>query len=142
MYALDLNFEGGMGWLAEPDKITGFGRGRVGLLVALERLRTPMRSPLFVAVGATYELSDRSLATVGLQTEIIHQSTGFWFQAGPLVDLTRPEPGLMASVGWSLLGVEVQRRLFDDLRTPEGKLTSTGIYGKIRVPISIIMRAF
>ena len=139
---LDLNLDGALGWVPEREHITGFARARVGVLVFIEPL-DPTGSQLALSTGLTYEASDLSGATIGLQTELIHIGTGFWGQAGALVDLLVPSPGFMVAVGWSLFGVEVQRRLYDVNRNGASDgLNSFGLYAKVRVPISIIMRAF
>ncbi|RLB64150.1 MAG: hypothetical protein DRI90_05290 [Deltaproteobacteria bacterium] len=139
---IDLNLEGALGWVPERESITGFGRARVGVLVFFEPT-DPRQSPLAISTGLTVEASDLSGATLGVQTELIHLSSGFWGQAGAMVDVIAPSPSLMLSIGWSLFGLEVQRRLYDVDRNPASdELNSFGLYAKLRVPISIIMRAF
>ncbi len=64
----------------------------------------------------------------------MHLSSGFWAQVGGLLDI-RPRPGFMASVGWSLFGVELQQRNDEQF----GAVTS--FYGKIRIPVRIIVKA-
>lgn len=139
---LDLNVEGALGWVPQRDHFTGFARARVGLLVFFEPL-DPRASQVAISTGMTYDISDLSGATLGLQTELIHLSSGLWGQAGAMVDVITPSPVMMVSLGWSLIGVEVQRRLYDvDHVGSRDDLNDFGLYAKLRVPISIIMRAF
>jgi len=139
---IDLNLEGALGWVPGRDHFTGFGRARVGVLVFIEP-PDPRASPVAISTGLTYDISDLSGATLGLQTELIHMGSGVWGQAGAMVDAITPSPVGMVALGWSLIGVEVQRRFYEvDSVDGRDNLNDWGIYGKLRVPISIIMRAF
>jgi hypothetical protein len=132
----DLNIDGAFGrYFGDTDRWTGFVRARGGLLI--------IREPLYNAVGVTYEYSPESYATLGVQAEILHLELGFWGQLGGLLNLdTRNggpvRPGLMAAVGWSLFGVEAQYRTYNN----EGLGSGVAIYGKVRLPISIMARIF
>ena len=122
----DLNIDGAFGRaFGDVDKPAGFARIRGGIL--------RIREPLFLAVGATYEFSSFTPATFGVQAEAMHLSTGLWIQAGAMIDV-QPKPGVMAAVGWSLLGAEIQYRSYDKY----GLNDTLAFYGKIRIPISII----
>src|SRR2546426_330490 len=64
----DLNVEGAYGRaFGNVDRMTGFGRIRGGIL--------RVREPWFFALGATYEISDLTPATFGLQGEAMHLGT-------------------------------------------------------------------
>ncbi|MBM4377011.1 MAG: AgmX/PglI C-terminal domain-containing protein, partial [Deltaproteobacteria bacterium] len=129
----DLNVEGALGALADGARLSGFGRVRAGLLFTHESGTDPEASPIFLMAGATYEASDLSPVTLGLQSEIVHVKSGFWGQLGALVDVTRPEPGWTAGFGWSLFGAELQRRRYEH---EDGTLRSDfAFYGKVRVPV-------
>jgi hypothetical protein len=125
----DANVEGAVGAaFLETSHLSGFGRVRGGLLYVNE---SDVASPLFAALGLTYEISDRTPATFGVQGEIMSLSSGFWLQAGAMVDV-QPRPGFMASAGWSLFGVEGQARWDKDY----GHFFA--VYGKFRVPIGVL----
>ncbi len=124
----DLNVEGAFGYSAAgPGHIMGMGRVRAGVMLA--------RWPTFLMFGATYEISNLSLATFGLQAELMSLAVGFWGQVGAMID-TSAHVGGMVSVGWSILGVEGQYRGFDD----DGY--GFVVLGKIRIPIGFIAYAF
>jgi hypothetical protein len=128
----DLNLEGGAGYSWEGDNhVTGFGRIRGGLLHVNE---TDIQAPVFYLLGLTYEFSDFSPATFGLQGEFISLNTGAWFQAGAMIDV-QPRPGFMASFGLSLIGAEAQ------VRWDENAGPFFVILGKLRLPIGIIALA-
>ncbi len=129
----DLNIDGAFGrYFGETDKWTGFVRARAGVLI--------VREPLFSALGFTYEWSPQSNATLGLQAEILHLELGVWGQLGALLDVgSGPvRPGLMGAVGWSLFGVEAQYRTYNN----DGLGSGIAVYGKIRIPVSILTRVF
>lgn len=124
----DLNLEGAFGrFFADAPTLTGFGRVRAGALF--------IREPLYLALGLTYEYSNLEKATFGVQGEVLHLDSGFWAQAGAQLD-TDGHPGGMLSAGWSLFGVEAQLREYD------GRGTGVALYGKLRIPVSIIARVF
>lgn len=124
----DLNLEGAIGrFYGDSNAWTGFGRVRAGALF--------IREPLYLALGATYEISNLQKATFGIQGEVLHLDMGFWAQGGGLLDVSG-HPGGMLALGWSLFGVEGQVRDYD------GRGTGAAVYAKIRFPISIIARLF
>jgi hypothetical protein len=127
----DLNIDGAYGRVfADPEgRWTMFGRVRAGLMY--------IRDSLYFSLGPTYEISKLQLATFGLQGEVMHIETGLWCQLGALVDVA-PHPGLMVAAGWSLFGVEFQAREYDRYGIGE----APALYGKIRIPIGVIARAF
>ncbi len=127
----DMNLDGGYGRLySEPDgRWTTFGRVRAGLMY--------IRDSLYFSLGPTYEISKLQLATFGLQGEVMHIETGLWCQIGALVDIA-PHPGFMVAAGWSIFGIEFQAREYDRYGIGE----APAVYGKIRIPIGVIARAF
>lgn len=135
----DVNLEGALGALAADGHVTGFGRARVGWLYSHESLVDPEASPVFITAGLTYDVGDLSPASLGLQAEVIHVASGFWLQAGGLVDVTRGEPGIMSAAGWSVVGAEVQWRRYehDDGHMGSGLVA----LGKLRVPLTLILDA-
>lgn len=137
---LDVNVEGGLGSLRDHAGLSGFGRVRVGVLRIVESAIDPNASPLFFTVGATYDASPLSLATLGVQTELTHVASGLWGQFGALVDVTKPEPGFMASLGWNVVGIEAQRRRYSQ----DSGLTTNdwAVFGKLRIPVSLLFGAF
>ncbi len=137
----DLNIEGGLGKTLQRDGLTGFARARAGWLTVVEP-RNPQGSPLYVTVGGTLATSDLGLFSVGLQGELMHLSSGFWAQGGGFVDVTKPGPGVALSAGWSLFGVEFQRRFVDEGRALTEPRADWAVYGKLRIPVTIIMSAF
>jgi hypothetical protein len=121
----DANIEGGVGRVLSPGETAGLVRARAGVLV--------IRDPLFYAFGATYELSHLSAVTLGLQAELLHLESGFWAQAGPLLDVEKKARfGWMGSIGVSLIGVEYQGRDYN------GYGYTSAIFGKIRIPLGMI----
>jgi hypothetical protein len=124
----DANIEGGVGRvLTGPGETTGLVRARAGVLV--------IRDPSFFAVGATYELSHLSAATLGVQAEYLNLESGFWGQIGPLVDVAAERNvrlGFMASAGISVFGVEYQGRDYNSYGF------SSAIFAKLRIPLGII----
>jgi hypothetical protein len=122
----DANIEGGVGRVFSPGETVGLLRARAGVLF--------IRDPIFYALGATYELSHLSAATLGIQGDFLHLESGFWAQAGPLLDVAAPHPrlGWMGSVGVSLIGVEYQGRDYN------GYGYSSAIFGKVRIPLGIL----
>jgi hypothetical protein len=125
----DLNIEGAVGrfYGSEAHAWTGFGRVRAGGLF--------IREPLYLSLGMTYEFSDLSKATFGVQGEVMHLDLGLWAQGGGLLDVAGHAGGMLA-VGWSLFGVETQLRQYDGLGS------GIAVYAKLRLPISIIARIF
>ncbi|MDI3283708.1 hypothetical protein [Polyangium sp. 15x6] len=125
----DANVEGGIGALFEERAhLSGFGRVRGGLLRVDER---SVSEPRFLALGLTYELSDFSPATFGIEVEALGLASGAWLQLGALVDV-QPRPGAKLALGWSLFGVEGQVRWDKD----DGVVWAA--YGKLRVPVGIL----
>jgi hypothetical protein len=122
----DANIEGAYGRLfTDPAQSTGFGRVRGGVLW--------VRDPTFYSLGLTYEASDKSAATLGVQGEWLHLELGVWAQAGALVDVAHgARLGAMGALGWSVIGGEIQAR---DL---EGQGMTTALFIKLRIPIGII----
>ena len=122
----DANIEGGVGRVLNgPGETTGLLRVRAGVLV--------IRDPSFFALGATYELSHLSAATLGIQGEYLNLESGVWGQIGPLVDVAdNAKLGFMAAIGLSVVGVEYQGRDYNSLGY------SSVIFAKVRIPLGII----
>ena len=124
----ELSVEGGIGAyrdgpLRDASRLAGFGRIRAGLLRIFE----------------TYEASNLSPATLGLQTELVHVSSGLWGQFGGLVDVTRLEPGWMGALGWNVFGAEVQRRRYAH---DDGVVQSDwALFGKLHIPVPLLIDA-
>jgi hypothetical protein len=124
----DLNIDGAAGrFLGDDAKWTGFVRARAGALL--------VREPLYWAIGATYEYSSLVNATFGIQAEVLHLDSGLWAQLGVLLD-TNAHQGVMAAVGYSLIGAEVQYRTYDGLGS------GLAAYVKLRAPIGVIAYVF
>ena len=122
----DLNFEGGFGHVfSSPTRGNAFVRGRAGV--------TFVRDPFYDTLGITYEYSGLSPATFGLQAEVAWLEKGFWAQAGLLYDVSS-RAGLMSALGWALFGVE------GEYRNAEATGNAWAIYGKIRLPVSLLVR--
>jgi hypothetical protein len=125
---IDLNFEGGIGrHLGDSPTTIGFGRARAGVMFA--------RWPVFTMIGATYEYNNLSPASFGLQGELLHLSGGFWGQAGGSVDI-HGKVGVMAALGFSVIGAEVQYRGYEDVGY------GVALIGKLRLPLGVILYAF
>lgn len=125
----DANVDGALGYAYERDgHLSGFGRVRAGVLFVNEE---DIQAPAFRAIGLTYDFSDLTPATFGLQFETLSLNSGAWFQAGAMVDI-QPRPGFMLAAGLSLIGVEGQVRWSKE----EGAFLA--VYGKLRVPVGII----
>jgi hypothetical protein len=125
----DANIDGAFGYSFQGDgHLSGFGRVRGGLLFVNEE---DIQAPSFRALGLTYEISELTPATFGLQFEFMSLNSGAWFQVGAMVDI-QPRPGFMLGAGLSLLGVEGQ------VRWSEGEGAFVAIYGKLRIPLGII----
>lgn len=122
----DLNVEGVLGARLEPRSLWGLARVRGGVLF--------IRDSWYYFLGATYEWSNLMPATFGLQAEVLNLEKGFWAQLGALIDVG-PRPGAMLSLGWSVVGVELQVRSFD------GQL-AVAVGGKLRIPVGVIARLF
>jgi hypothetical protein len=114
--------------IGSQSQVSGFVRGRVGLMV--------VRGSKFIMFGGGYEWSNLSYATLNLQAEFMHLSSGFWGQIGALLDLEKVRPGLSVSVGYSILGVELQQRSY------QGFGAATAVFGKLRIPLGVIGYAF
>lgn len=138
-HRFDLNLEGGLGALADGGELAGFGRLRAGWLAVHESDTDAQASPLFFVLGATYEASNLSPATLGLQTEFVHVGSGFWAQLGGFVDVTRAAPGWMGSVGWSVVGAELQHRAYEH---DDGEVhVNLAVFGKLRLPLTLLLGA-
>lgn len=128
----DLNAEGAVGWHPETGQIVGFGRVRGGLSWIINPgSLAPVR---FWSLSAFYDLSNLSPATIGIQAESLSIGSGTWVQLGGLFDLQSRAGGVMLAGGLSVFGIEVQRRFYED--TGHGPIWA--LYGKLRIPISII----
>ena len=128
---IDLNLEGGAGRHFGGDGETiGFGRARVGVMFA--------RWPIFTMVGATYEYSNLAPAAFGVQGELLHLSAGFWGQLGAQID-THGKGGMMASLGFSVVGIEGQYRGYE--KDDGGLVTGFALLGKVRIPLGVILYA-
>jgi hypothetical protein len=135
--ATTLDFDvqlGGGYFFGGPGRGVGFVRARAGVLFA--------SWPIFFSLGTTYELNNLSAATYGLQAEVMFIDSGFWAQAGPMVD-GHGQFGGMLSVGWSLFGVEAQYRGYDDVLFDRGTHDGYGfaLLGKVRIPIGFLLYA-
>ena len=93
------------------------------------------RWPIFTMIGATYEINNLSLASFGMQGELLHLSGGFWTQLGGSVD-THGKLGIMGALGFSVIGVEAQYRGYEDSDY------GVAVLGKLRIPIGVILYAF
>lgn len=123
----DLNLEGGYGrFFSDPPKNTGFVRARGGVLF--------IRNSTYRALGVTYEYSALSPAAFGIQGEVLNLELGLWTQLGGFVDVSG-HFGAQLAAGWSLFGVEGQYRAVED------RGSAFAVFGKLRLPISIIARA-
>jgi hypothetical protein len=125
----DANIDGALGYSFQGDgHLSGFGRVRAGLLFVNEE---DIQAPAFRAIGLTYEFSELTPITFGLQFEFLSLNSGAWFQAGAMVDI-QPRPAFMLGAGLSLIGVEGQ------VRWSEGEGAFFAVYGKLRIPLGII----
>lgn len=136
----DIDLDGGVGYAFAPERVVGFGRLRLGLLTWMEPAN-PLNSPLLISVGATYGLSSFSYAELGVETELLHLKTGFWFQGAGAVDLVNPGPVWRLAAGWSVFGVEAQRRTFPrDVQLPGDAAETFVVGGKLRAPIGPLLK--
>jgi hypothetical protein len=127
----DLNLEGGWGRaFGDSSRPVGFGRVRGGVLWVHE--------PWYSSAGLFYDFSSFTPATFGVQIEQMHLTTGLWVQVGGGVDV-QPRPMVMAALGWSLFGAELQYRDFGSVRDVNA---GVAIYATVRIPVSIIARVF
>lgn len=85
-------------------------------------------------LGVTYEYSSLSPAAFGVQGEVLNLELGLWAQLGGFVDVSG-HFGAGLGAGWSLFGVEAQ------YRGAENADYTWALFGKVRLPISIIVRA-
>lgn len=130
----DLNLDAGYGAVIDTpeNRPSWFLRTRAGVLHA--------HDDWFYSAGLTYDIvkvfrvGGYDATNFGLQLEALHVQYGVWGQVGGLVDFTG-HGGVTAAVGWSLFGVEYQARTYEDL----GPVMA--VYGKIRIPVSIIYHA-
>jgi hypothetical protein len=131
---LDLNLEGGAGYFwGNQSSAIGFGRVRTGVLFT--------GYPYCMSIGATFEVNNLSMATIGAQVELLHIPWGLWAQLGALAD-GRANFGGLLSIGWSIFGVEAQIRGYDEVR-PASFNGGYGFafFGKIRIPLGFIFYA-
>ena len=120
----DANLEGGVGAVfAHPVDSIAFARARAGV--------TLVRDPLLETLGITYEYSGP--ATFGLLADVSLLETGFWGQIGAMMDVKGHAGGMLA-FGWALVGVE------GEYRGAESMDPAWAIYGKLRIPVSILIR--
>lgn len=133
---LDLDISGGGGyhWGTNDQKAgIAFGRVRGGIM--------HVSWPFMYAVGATYEINNMSPAAWGAQAEILHIGAGIWAQVGASVDYKAQFAGI-ASVGWSMLGIEAQIRGYKDalpFTQPNDFGYGFTLVGKIRIPVGFIL---
>src|SRR5882724_9014024 len=81
VWTWDVNVDGALGKFSSDSgssRWTGFGRVRAGVM--------RIHDLLYLSLGPTYEISDRQVATFGLQGEIMHLRSGLWCQGGLLLD--------------------------------------------------------
>ncbi len=124
MTTWDLNIDAGLGSIL-GEQFSAMARIRAGVQV--------IRYPLYFTLGPTLEVASGLSPALGLQGEIMQRNYGTWFQVGGMVD-TQKNPAWMASAGISFIGVEVQSRF------EENQGTDLAVYGKIRIPLSMIFR--
>ena len=125
----DLNVELGYGYVwRDPKKWEGFFRGGAGVLF--------VRDPLYYVLRFTYDYSPLSTATMGVELEGDWVEAGLWAQAGLMKDANSPYWGGRVSVGFAILGFEAE------YRGDASAQTYVALYGKLRLPIGIIGRAF
>lgn len=134
----DVNIEGGAGSRTNEASVLGLGRLRLGMLAIIEPAN-PEASPLFVSTGPVFQTNGIATASVGLETELTHVTSGFWGQATALIDLGTIEPAWAASFGWSIFGVELERHMEHDGNGPHAV---TALFGKIRAPLGIAWHSF
>lgn len=121
----DLNLEGGYGYLFEPGgPWAGFGRVRAGAAL--------VRDPLWWTVGAIAETSRLAPGAFGVQGEVALFERGLWAQLGGVVD-THGFPGGHVALGFAAFGIEGQ------WRDAEAFSPHVALYGKLRVPVSVIV---
>lgn len=101
-----------------------FGRGRAGVLIIHE--------PYFVTIGGTVEGVGLPRIAGGIEAGVSHLWWGLWVQGGVAVDLG-PDLFFHLSAGFTLLGVEWQRRVTGDPGTD--RRDSIAIV--LRLPIGI-----
>lgn len=75
----------------------------------------------------------------GVQGELVHISSGMWIEFGGLVD-DKAQFGAMASIGWSIFGIEAQVRGYKEVLADPTTNDGYGfsLVGKIRVPLGFI----
>ena len=130
----DLNLDFGYGAVIDTpeNRPSYFMRARTGVL--------HVRDDWFYTAGVTYDIvkvfrvGGYDATNFGLQLEAMHIQYGVWGQVGGLVDFTG-HGGVTVAAGWSLFGVEYQARTYEDLGPVQA------IYGKIRIPVTIIYHA-
>ncbi len=134
----DVNVEGGAGSRTSVASVLGLGRLRLGLLAMIEPT-TPDASPLYVAIGPVFQANGVATASLGLEAELTHVTSGLWYQGTALVDLGTTEPAWAASIGWSIFGVALERHVEDDGSGPHAV---TAVFGKLRAPLGIAWHSF
>ncbi len=130
----DLNLDFGYGAVIDTpeNRPSYFMRARAGVL--------HVRDDWFYTAGLTYDLvkvfrvGGYDATNFGIQLEAMHIQYGIWGQVGGLVDFSG-HGGVAVAAGWSLFGVEYQARTYEDLGPVQA------VYGKIRIPVTIIYHA-
>jgi len=84
---------------------------------------------LLLALGATYEFSTLSPATLGVQGEVFQPKSGAWFQGGVLFDAAARRWGLAPALGYRYVGVEAQ------FRTVPDRGSTAAVFLKLRLPV-------
>jgi hypothetical protein len=121
----DLNIDLSVGRLYAPRETRWLGatRVRAGMLFVLE--------PWVPAIGLTAEATTLQPPRFGAQLEFLFLFTGTWLQVGADYD-TKKRFAFHGAVGYSVLGIEAQRRRHDS-----GDDVWT-VFGKIRIPIGVV----
>jgi hypothetical protein len=97
-----------------------------------------MRGSYFWQLGATAELSTfewDKRSCFGAQVELLHFTSGFWWQVGGFADI-EAYGGMTAAMGWTLLGLETQ------FRTRLDEPVSWSVLLKLRVPLRMFFPMF
>jgi hypothetical protein len=126
----DLNLEGGLGHAFDSTgTFAGWGRIRGGLLWVDE---SDVAAPMFYSLGVFTDFSSFDAhVSYGLQAELLSLRTGWWVQGGAAFDVA-PNPVLVGSLGWSVVGIEAQGR-WDESSEP-----FLAVFGKLRIPIGVL----
>ncbi len=130
----DLDLQGGLGPSFEQGgpTLAGFARVRGG---AIWMDATDVAAPNFYSLGFFADASNLpTQVAYGVQGEFMSLSSGVWLQAGAGIDVAA-KPLFLGSVGWSIVGVEVQARW------SEQSDVFPVVFGKLRIPIGVIALA-